>query len=66
MTYDGKVFDLADDILFDYPHINTAKKCEDLAGGLQMFIDEWIRDELENYDGPPDPVTAPLPFCGND
>ena len=64
MTYDGKCWDLASDFLEDHPHIDTTENAIELASLIQSTIDEWIKDKLDNYDGP-DVYMGDFPYAEN-
>lgn len=47
MTYDQKCFDLAADFLGDFPELNDRGYIEDLAGLIQLTVEDYISSSLE-------------------
>jgi hypothetical protein len=54
ILYDTKCRDLADAFLEDSPHLNTEARAVELAGIIQVAVEDYIKAEEDNYE-PPDP-----------
>lgn len=65
MSYDEKCYELALAFLADHPHLNTDKRADELACEIQRVIEDWIRNENDNYEPPDDPVAWSGGFAPN-
>lgn len=64
MAFDPKCYDLASIFLGDEPHLLTEKRCSALAQIIQTAIEDFIREENDNYE-PPDPPGFEAGFAEN-
>lgn len=67
MTYDEKCYELALAVLDEKhtQHIYTGNNADELAQLIQGVIEDFIREKLDNYEPPDDPVAWSGGFAPN-
>lgn len=65
-TFDSKCYELAEAFLTDSDtfHLHSEARCNALAAEIQQTIEDFIADELRNYE-PPDPPGFEGGFADN-
>jgi hypothetical protein len=63
-TVDPKCYDLAYHFLFDEEHLDTEKNRMALADAIQVAIEDWFTDLMDNYE-PPEPPSWEGGFADN-